>query len=129
MRNACKIAGRWIVIAAMMSAFGGHWMVLQSVAWTAMVCASAQHEPLCQALAETFDGLHPCPLCKKIEKGSNSEQQRDAQAAISKIDFFFQKTGVALVSPRRCREWQALDTFAEERGLQPILQPPRETQA
>jgi hypothetical protein len=129
MRDACKIAGRWLVIAAMMSAFGGHWLVLQSVAWTAMVCSSALHESLGEALAETFDGLHPCPLCKKIEKGSSSEKQRDAQAAMSKIDFFFQTSGVALVAPRRCREWEARDSFAEERGLRPILQPPRETPA
>ena len=99
MRPACKTFGRWLVIAAMMSAFGGHWLVLQSVAWTTIVIANARHANLGQALEQTFDGRHPCALCNSIKKGRQSEKKQDAQAAFGKIDFFYQTGVLALVSP------------------------------
>jgi hypothetical protein len=125
MRHICTTLGRWFLIAAMMSAFGGHWVLLQSVAWTAMVFANAKHANLSQALEQTFDGRHPCPLCKSIEKGRQSEKKQDTQVATSKINFFYQTRAVALVSPREYWQQQLHDAFAQNRPLQPLLQPPR----
>ncbi len=117
------------MIAAMMSAFGGHWMALQSVAWAGMVLANIQHGNLSHALEQTFDGKHPCPLCKTIEKGRKSEKQQEAQAAIGKINFIHQTSAVVLISPRVYSELRAHDAFGRGRGHRPLLQPPRETPA
>ena len=125
MREICKTAGRWIVIAAMMSAFGGHWMLLQSVAWTTMMVDNVKHTTLGQALERTFDGQHPCQLCQSIEKGRKSEKQGDAQFALGKINFFFETTEFVLVCPRPMAFPLPGDAFASGRVCPPILQPPR----
>ena len=107
------------------SAFGGHWLLLQSVAWTAMMLNNAQHSTLGQALEQTFDGRHPCDLCKTIEKGRQSEKQHDAQVAVCKINVFYQFSAISLVCPRNFWQQQTRDLFAPAFSAQPLLQPPR----
>ena len=129
MRHVCTTLGRWLLILAMMSGLGGHWVVLQSVAWTTMVFANAKHADLGQALEKTFDGRHPCPLCNAIEKGRQSEKKQDSQVVAGKIDFFYQASVITLLSPREYWRQQAHDVFAQERSQRPVLQPPREALA
>lgn len=52
-----------------------HLPALQVVAWTGMVIKYAQDVPLTEALEMTFDGDHPCPLCKAIRKAQTGSQQ------------------------------------------------------
>lgn len=56
---------------------GGHWLALQSVAWGRMILVFSQHESLTMALAKTFDGQHPCPLCLKIKDGWKQQKQQE----------------------------------------------------
>ncbi len=56
-----------------------HWTLLQTVAWTGMVISYSHRAPLREALSKTFDGKHPCALCKAIQKGRAEEQKRDNQ--------------------------------------------------
>ncbi len=51
-----------------------HLPALQVMAWTGMVVKYAQAVPLSEAIEMTFDGAHPCPLCKVIRKAQSSEQ-------------------------------------------------------
>ena len=57
------------VACALILAVGAHWIVLQSVAWAGMVINYSQNAPLTVALQKTFDGAHPCKLCKVVEEG------------------------------------------------------------
>ena len=52
---------------------GGQWLMLQSVAWVNMARAYSQETTLSKALAETFDGNHPCRLCRFIQKEKAAE--------------------------------------------------------
>jgi hypothetical protein len=54
---------------------GGHWAMLQSVAWAQMVGDFLSRDPLGTALVKTFDGRHPCVLCLKIRAGRQQEGQ------------------------------------------------------
>jgi hypothetical protein len=65
---------------------GAHWIVLQSVAWGTMVVQYSQHVPLSKAIAQTFDGDHPCSLCKRISAARHSEKKSDAQTVTIKPD-------------------------------------------
>ena len=58
---------------------GGHWMVLQSVAWVRMLVTYSQQADFVTAMEQTFDGAHPCPMCKKI--GQDRAQERKEQPA------------------------------------------------
>lgn len=126
MGRTLKSLGRLFVVTAMIVAIGGHWAVLQSVAWTTMIVANAQSENFSDALKNTFDGDHPCELCKRIESGRQSEKKQDPQASFSikKIDLFHQYSAVALLPPVSPDEDRDAGVFAETRPLEPVLQPP-----
>ena len=63
---------------------GLHWAFLQSVAWVGMVVTYAQHESLPTALSKTFDGKHPCELCRAVAKGQQSEKHHDPLTTLKK---------------------------------------------
>jgi hypothetical protein len=46
----------------------------------------SQNDSLVVALTKTFDGKHPCPLCKIIEKNKKSDQKQNAVRTEIKID-------------------------------------------
>lgn len=65
---------RLLIFAALMVSIGGQWMALQGVAWLGMAVAySVESGSVSDGLSKTFDGQHPCALCKAVEKGSQEE--------------------------------------------------------
>jgi hypothetical protein len=54
---------------------GGHWAVLQSIAYTRMLVEFAEQDSWCTAVKKTFDERYACPLCPKIRDGFNKEQK------------------------------------------------------
>lgn len=65
---------------------GLHWAALQTVAWTAMVVGRAQTASLSEALQTTFDGQHPCKLCKVVRAGKSAEKQSEQQLKLTKLE-------------------------------------------
>jgi hypothetical protein len=80
-KRAFRVTGFTASLLAILVASGGHWMVLQSVAWTRMLIVNAQSETLTVAVGKTFDGKHPCKMCHQIRDGR--EQERHASAVVS----------------------------------------------
>lgn len=64
---------------------GLHWALLQSVAWTGMIISYSQDNSLREAVSMTFDGQHPCRLCKAIQQGRTEEQQQEKIAPVNKL--------------------------------------------
>lgn len=68
---------RWLSVTLCLIAVahlvGGHWGLLQVVAWAQMLKAYSEEKGFGQAVVETFDGEHPCPLCLKIQEGREQE--------------------------------------------------------
>lgn len=53
----------------LMVSIGLHTVVIQSAAWAGMLVSySVQKGSVVQAVQDTFDGAHPCPLCKLAQK-------------------------------------------------------------
>lgn len=70
-----------------MQLLGGHWVALQSAAWVAMVVSyAAQEQSLAGALEKTFDGEHPCGLCKVVQRGQDEEQKQEIAKVTGKLD-------------------------------------------
>jgi hypothetical protein len=63
-------------LIAVLLANGGHWAVLQSIAWSRMLVEYARENSVVEAVQMTFDGEHPCEMCHRIEAG---RQQEDKQ--------------------------------------------------
>jgi hypothetical protein len=79
---------RLAVAAALICAIGGHWALLQSIAWTGMVISYSHEAGWKQALKKTFDGKHPCQLCKAVAEGKKTENRGVSLKTETKLDFF-----------------------------------------
>jgi hypothetical protein len=75
------------VAAALIIAVGGHWAVLQSVAWVSMAVTYSQMDTLEVALKKTFGGQHPCKLCIAVKEGQQQEQKQSVLKLETKLDF------------------------------------------
>jgi hypothetical protein len=76
-------AARWLrwtgtlaALLAILLASGTHWVALQAVAFGTMIVRYAQDAPWSQAIANTFDGQHPCPLCHAVQEGRQQEEKQ-----------------------------------------------------
>lgn len=76
-----------LLIVALSAMIGGHWIFLQSVAWTSMLSQNLRTASLSEAIGKTFDGRHPCRLCKAIQAGKQSENKSEAPAPLKKVEF------------------------------------------
>jgi hypothetical protein len=77
---------RAIVVFALCFSIGAHWFLLQSVAWGKMIVQYSQTASLAEAIAQTFDGDHPCGLCKDLTAARHSGKKSDAPPTAIKPD-------------------------------------------
>lgn len=102
------------------------WTVLQSVAWASMVIRYSEHMPLSQALADTFDGQHPCCLCKAIAAARRSERKSRFPLQRARLEFPPLPERLRPEAPSQFDFLpEAANTFAEARPLVPPKPPPR----
>ena len=80
MRSALRILAFSASLAALIVIGGGHWAALQTAAWARMVVTYTHDSgSLRLGLAHTFDGAHPCKLCRQISNGIEKEQRDERQ--------------------------------------------------
>ena len=85
MNVRCRLMTLVMALALFLVA-GGHWAMLQGVAWTSMVRDFSKSGSLTQAVEKTFDGKHPCAICKKIAKAKSSESSEEQAPASVKAE-------------------------------------------
>jgi len=113
---------------------GGHWGVLQLVAWTNMLVDYSTQDGLVEGAKKTFDGEHPCCMCKAIQEGKKKETETHdkklpvpSQGLVLKECIF---TPASRLSPPAPRDLvvlaaPALDLRGERLGYRPPVPPPR----
>jgi len=83
--NLVKVLGLPFICLAMFTVAGGHWAVLQSVAWGQMLWNYSQEEGSVFAGAQkTFSGKAPCSMCKKIIAAKKQEERAPASVKLDK---------------------------------------------
>jgi hypothetical protein len=117
--------GRIATIVALCCAIGLHWLALQSVAWTTMLIEHSKGASLCQAIAQTFDGAHPCSLCHAVNKGKNSEKKSDLQSPTPKIDMICVTRATQLSPLFAPFDYEACNFSLPEVTRSPPVPPPR----
>src|SRR5262249_48382876 len=97
----------------------------QVVAWTGMVISYSQDAPLAEAVVKTFDGKHPCNLCKKISNGKRSEKKSEYQFEAGKVKFA--NTAVSFVFNAPLSFWEVGERHCVPNLLThaPPIPPPR----
>ena len=118
-------SGKWLTVLALIVAIGGHWALLQSAAWVGMAVKFSKTDSVSVALQKTFDGKHPCPLCKLVKSGKASEQKRDLQKIETKFDFQLVAGSCGLFPPRPIRHFTPASEHADASRAAPLLPPPR----
>lgn len=114
------------MIVAVLAASGTHWMVFQSIAWTTMLADNLHTTSLSQAIARTFDGKHPCCLCKEIARSKRSEKKSDFQVELKRLDFSYSDSEVVLCPPSAFRELRAGNETGPLLAKAPAVPPPKE---
>lgn len=116
---------RLVAFVAAAHVMGGHWLVLQMVAWSGMLVTYTQQDGLTQGIEKTFDGTAPCHLCHMVEEGREKEDDHPFVDLTHKQDAVLMKP---VVLPRRAtasfsfdlREWVQISTLITA----PIPPPP-----
>ena len=95
-----RATGYPLIFLAMFSIAGGHWAVLQSVAWAGMIVEYSKDSSLGAALTKTFGGKAPCKMCRAIEAGTQKENRLPTTfKAEAKIGKFLAGAAVEAPSP------------------------------
>jgi hypothetical protein len=118
-------AGRIVTIFALCCAIGLHWIALQSVAWTTMLVEYSKCAPLRQAVAQTFDGSHPCSLCHAVSTAKHSEKKSDLQTPTAKLDMICVAPKIGLIPPLVRFEYATCIFSLSDHGNSPPVPPPR----
>ncbi len=118
--------GHVLMIIAVLTATGTHWLAFQSVAWTTMLAENLQKSSLSQAIQRTFDGKHPCCLCKEIAKDKQSEKKSDVQVESKKFDFSHSYSEFVFSAPSQFYEVRPAGDAAICLAEPPLLPPPKE---
>lgn len=117
---------RIVVSVALVLSIGMHWNFLQVVAWGGMLVKYAQEGSLKSAIEKTFDGEHPCCLCKAIKQGQDEERKSPQQKTETKKPDLFLSASIAEFFPP-CRDLPFL--VHNEDPVQfrspPLVPPPR----
>ena len=84
----------------------------------------SQEVSIAEALSKTFDGKHPCPLCKLVRAGKKTESKEEAKIDLKKVDWFSDSI-CAYDFPKTTRRSCASLTSLSSRADTPASPPPR----
>lgn len=113
------------IVVSLVLAVGGHWAVLQSVAWVSMAFNYSKDASLMVALEKTFSGEHPCRLCKAVDEGKKAEQKQAVLKVETRLEFLELKSAVTLYPPVVCERVSRVYAGFIVRPNSPPTPPPR----
>jgi len=116
---------KFVLVLALACSIGLHWAFFQSLAWTSMLADNLRHDSLAQAVTHTFDGQHPCPICKAIAAGKKSEKKSESAPYFKTLEFPPAPEDFALTVPARFGLPARTDVGAESLSETPPTPPPR----
>ena len=125
MRPVLRRLTQWMLVLLLIVSVGGHWAIVQGVAWVTMFARFSQSMSLAQAVENTFDGKHPCALCCAVKEGKKAERKESQVKAPEKMTFALSPEALRLPAPPRASTILAarfvLHSFLDE----PPHPPPR----
>jgi hypothetical protein len=118
-----------LIALALAGSIGLHWAFLQAVAWTGMIVSYSQAAPLSEAMQKTFDGRHPCKLCRQIAKEKQSEKKSEYKFEAAKLEFRYAPTTFIFHAPSSFCEHAFGNEAADRLADPPGTPPPRPLQS
>ena len=116
---------RILIVAILCATIGLHWIALQSIAWGMMIVSYSQSCSLSAAVAKTFDGEHPCDLCKRVSAAEHAPKRPAAQTTVAKPDLICAVTFRSLRNSRKIFDYVSFSVPINKRVNRPAIPPPR----
>jgi hypothetical protein len=107
-QNLLHGLGLPLVYLTLFSLAGGHWAVLQTIAWAKMLRDYSESGSIAMAVEKTFGGKYPCSLCLKVEEGRQKEKESPATVKLDKKAEIFFVTAPATVEEPAFRPFSYL---------------------
>ncbi len=117
--------GKLIVVVLLVQTTGLHWAALQTVAWATMLANNLRTHSLTEAVSDTFDGEHPCCMCKAIAAAKKAQKDSEAVAPVLKLEFPLLASKINLFPPTEFAWLPQIDFFPRSLSRKPPLPPPR----
>lgn len=114
-----------MLVLTLVATLGAHWALLQTVAWTTMLANNLQSGSFREAMTRTFDGQHPCCLCRAIAAGKKSEKKSEAVSPVVKMEFPPVTEKLVLISPESTSAFSWAEFSADLSFHKPPVPPPR----
>ena len=116
---------RFLIVLALAGSIGLHWAFLQSVAWVGMMINYSEDASFTEALVKTFDGRHPCSLCKRIAQSNRAEKKPEYRSEWQKFEFSYSPVAFVFCAPSHYWNSPRPDFAAELLNFTPPSPPPR----
>ena len=119
---------RWakmLIAVSLALAIAGPWALLQSLAWVGMAVSYSQDSPISEALKRTFDGHHPCQLCKVVQEGKKTEKKSEVLKPGTKVDYWVTSLTWFLPSEVLRPSFQPCTLPSSHSAEPPPIPPPR----
>jgi hypothetical protein len=114
-----------LCFAVVCQLLGGHWAILQTAAWVGMVIEYSANDGLQVGLSKTFDGAHPCELCKTIAKNKGTEKKHAAPFESGKLIVVSHAQASVLYHPTQFWRLQPSEEAARSFSRTPPVPPPK----
>jgi hypothetical protein len=115
-------------VVALVLSTGLHWAALQTVAWSLMLADNMRTQPMTAAMTRTFDGLHPCCLCKAIATAKKTEQKNELKLPVVRLEFAPYASKVTIPAPPVAEFAAPVNSGFVAITHPPLLPPPRNLQ-
>jgi hypothetical protein len=81
--------------------------------------------PFSAAIERTFDGRHPCPLCKAVAEGRKSEKKSETLVPLKKFEGLNEAAVIVVSPPASIPAIKTQDALFETLAHAPPTPPPR----
>ena len=119
--------GNLAVVIGLALTLASPWGVLKSIAWASMLVDFSRQENLARAVSMTFDGQHPCGLCKAIDAGKAQERKQPSQTSptVTDLKLFPPPSALVFLHPPTPGVLSDTPVLPDARGEPPPTPPPR----
>ncbi len=114
-----------LVTLSLCLSVGLHWGVVQSIAWTGMLVNYSRSASFAEAMEKTFDGQHPCSLCKIVQKGQQAEKDAQSNTVLKQLDPGVPFEALVFYFPAAIAAPWGVDCRTLARFELPAIPPPR----
>ena len=117
---------RILIVCLLSWSLGLQWFSLQSVAWASMLVRRTVQTDWQEAFQSTFDGQHPCQLCRIVQAAQAEEDDASGPIRVPPLELISggESTPLVEVHSQPVPVFAVLSGFPQ-RDTRPPVPPPR----